>query len=163
MTSLPACPAIQTRASTSLTCPRASRTSVYTSNRQLSAESKLLSCAGLNCTGANVRGKIREYSRCPLGPVLANHPGDHFAQHHGNQRKIRNAGGFETRNCVTHVSSRFVSRSQQSKRSPAKEATSGYGATSGDPPGIARCLKYAPIRQWRLYKTAHLLEKHQRR
>ena len=41
-------------------------------------------------------------------PFLANHPGDHFAQHHGNQCKIRNAGGFETRNCVTHVGSRFV-------------------------------------------------------
>ena len=72
------------------------------------AVTKLLSCAALNCTGANVRGKIREYSRCPLGPVLANHPGDHFTQHRGNQCKIRNAGGFETRNCVAHAGLRFV-------------------------------------------------------
>jgi hypothetical protein len=45
------------------------------------------------------------------------------------------------------------------KATSAKGATSGYGATSGDPPRIAPCLKYAPIRQWRLYKTAHLWEK----
>src|ERR1700730_16904091 len=53
-----------------------------------------------------------------------------------------------------------VSRSQPSKRLSAKEATFGYRATSSsDPPRISPRLQYAPIRQWRLYKTAHLLEK----
>ena len=68
----------------------------------------LLSCAALNCAGANVRGKLRENGCRPLRSVLVNHSGDHFGQHHDSQCKIRDARGFQCSDCITDGGARFV-------------------------------------------------------